>query len=113
MAGGPVPLAPGRAKGTRVKNILVLIHDDAGQEARLRAALDVTRAIGGHLICLDVAVMRVLPGDGLGWDGGAMLLEEEYESEAANRTRLTQRLGGEGVDWEWIDATGFLEPSLV
>ena len=49
-----------------MKTILVLIQDDAGQEARLRAALDVARAVGGRLVCLDVAIARVFPGDGLG-----------------------------------------------
>ena len=28
-----------------MKNILLLIHDDPGQEARLQAALDITRAV--------------------------------------------------------------------
>jgi hypothetical protein len=29
-----------------MKSVLLLVHDDAGQEARLQAALDVVRAIG-------------------------------------------------------------------
>src|SRR4051812_13689734 len=28
-----------------MKNVLLLVHDDAGQEARFQAALDVTRAL--------------------------------------------------------------------
>jgi hypothetical protein len=35
-----------------MKNVLLLVHDDLGQEARLQAALDIVRAIGGHLHCL-------------------------------------------------------------
>jgi hypothetical protein len=41
-----------------MKNVLLLVHDDPGQEARVQAALDVVRAIEGHLICLGVAVSR-------------------------------------------------------
>jgi hypothetical protein len=37
-----------------MKNILPLTHYDEGQEARLQAALDVAREVGGHLPCLDV-----------------------------------------------------------
>lgn len=92
-----------------MKNILVLIHDDAGQEARFQVALDVTRAISGHLICLDVTLMHVMPADGMGGDGGAMMLEYERETETANKARLEERLAVEDVPWNWIDTTGFLE----
>ena len=37
-----------------MKNILALMHDDSGQEARYQVALDVTRALEGHLTCLDL-----------------------------------------------------------
>ena len=40
-----------------MKNILLLVHDDAGQEARFQAALDIGRAVEGHLSCLDVTVI--------------------------------------------------------
>lgn len=95
-----------------MKNILVLIHDDAGQEARFQAALDVTRAIEGHLTCLDVSLVRVFPGDGMGGDAAVMMLEYERQAEAANKARLEQRLAVEGVPWDWIDTTGFLESCL-
>ena len=38
-----------------MKNILLLIHDDQGQESRLQVALDVTRALGGHIIPQDLS----------------------------------------------------------
>lgn len=95
-----------------MKNILVLIHDDPGQEARLRAALDLARAVGGRLTCLDVAVARVFPGDGMGSDAGLMMLDYESETEAANKVRLVPRLAAQSVPWEWIDTTGFLEASV-
>lgn len=35
-----------------MKSVLLYVNDDTGLEARLQAALDVTRAVGGHLRCL-------------------------------------------------------------
>lgn len=92
-----------------MKNILVLIHDDAGQEARLRAALDLARAVGGRLTCLDVAIARVFIGDGMGGDAGLAMLDHECETEATNKARLVPRLAAQSVPWDWIDTSGFLE----
>lgn len=46
-----------------MKTLLLLVHDDAGQEARLQAALDLTRALDGHLTCVDIAPIPVFAGD--------------------------------------------------
>jgi nucleotide-binding universal stress UspA family protein len=92
-----------------MKNILLLIHDDAGQEARLQAALDITRAVGGHLKCLDVTPVTVLPGDGYGSDGSVIMLTYEQQQESANKARLLKRMEAEDVSWEWADATGVME----
>ncbi len=94
-----------------MKNILVLIHDDAGQEARLQAALDVTRAVGGHLTCLDVAIMQIVPTSDFD-GGGAVVLDFERQAETANKKRLEARLAAEDIAWDWVDASGFLEPCL-
>lgn len=95
-----------------MKNVLLLIHDDTGQEARLQAALDVTRALRGHLTCLDVTTVAPFIGDSSGVSGGAILLELERASEAANKARLTPRIAAEDVPWDWIDTTDYLEPAL-
>lgn len=96
-----------------MKNILVLAHDDDGQEARLQAALDLARAVGGHLTCLDVAAfMPFVDGDSVGISGGATLIELERASEAANRVRIEPRIAAEGVPYEWIDTTGYFESAL-
>lgn len=92
-----------------MKNILVLIHDDPGQEARLDAALDLARALRGHLSCLDVSIMRVFPGDGMGGNAGIMMLGEEQRAEARNKARLQRRLSAQDMPWDWIDTTGFVE----
>jgi len=97
-----------------MKNILLLAHDDAGQEARFQAALDATRALEGHLICLDVAVMPLVIDTGYPGDTGlATLLHDECAREATNRSRLEARLAHEDVAWEWHETTGALATCLA
>ena len=95
-----------------MKNILLLVHDDAGQEARFQVALDVVRAVEGHLSCLDVSVMPMVMDDYVASAGQAMLLEDERTREAANRKALEARLAREQVSWDWTDATGAMAPLL-
>ena len=95
-----------------MKNILLLAHDDAGQEARLQAALDLARALDGHLVCLDVAQVPALAGDYFGAAEGA-LLEAEREREIANQARLADRLEGEDVPWELREATGDIPDCMI
>lgn len=95
-----------------MKNILVLIHDDEGQEARLQAALDVTRAVRGHLTCVDVTAVTPLVTETFGVSGGAMLLEEERASESANRARIEARLPKEDITWDMVAVTDYVEPAI-
>jgi len=89
-----------------MKNILLLVHDDAGQEARLQAALDLTRALDGHLSCLDVTPTPVIVGDCYGGVGTAVLIADARESEGRNKAALQARLAHEDVPWDWSDVTG-------
>lgn len=89
-----------------MKNVLVLIHDDAGQEARLQAALDLTRALGGHLTCLDVVQLPMLVGDYFSAAGYAVMLEDNEAREASNRARVLQHLSVEDVSWDMCKDTG-------
>lgn len=95
-----------------IRDILLLVHDDCGQEARLSVALDVARALNGHLTCLDVTPFTPLFGETEGMSGGALLLEIERAREAANRARMLPRLAHAGVSWEWIDTIGYVAPAL-
>ena len=95
-----------------MKNILVFIHDDAGQEARFQAALDITRAVGGHLKCVDVTALIAAPADPVVIDAGAVLLAEERQRESENKSRLQQRLAAEDVSWDWVDVAGYL-PKVI
>ena len=104
-----------------MKNILLLVHDDVGQEARLQAALDVTRAVEGHLSCVDITQLPVVyggysvPGGAMlvQDEGAAMLLEDEYAREGVNRRRIEDRLAGEGVSWDWTDMTADMAEGII
>lgn len=96
-----------------MKNVLLLAHDDDGQEARLQAALDLTRAIDGHLTCIDVLEVPVLntgPWSGL---GHGVLVAEAQRLEENNRKRIRERLGTEDVAWDWHDMSGDIADCLT
>ncbi len=96
-----------------MKNILLLVHDDEGQEARLQAALDLTRALGGHLICLDVVALPMLAGDPQAAAGITMLLEHEREQESRHCRRMRERLAHEDVSWTLESAVGGISDCLT
>lgn len=96
-----------------MKNILLLVHDDPGQEARFQAALDLARALEGHLLCLDVTQMPVIPGEFYAASAEAALLADERERESANRKRLEARLAREDVPWTWTDVTASIAFALT
>lgn len=96
-----------------MKNVLVLLHDDDGQEARLQVALDLTRAISGHLVCLDVLVPPELLTDYFTGAGGAMVLDDARRREDKNRASVEARLQREDVPWSMLETSGFLEDQLT
>jgi len=96
-----------------MKNILLLVHHDAGQEARLQAALDITRAMDGHLACIDVTPYPVVAGEGIMGYGETVVVFDERDSEAENKAALTDRLSREDVSWSWTDVMGEMATSVL
>lgn len=98
-----------------MKNILVLAHDDDGQEARMQVALDLGRALAGHVTCLGVIYVPPIAGGGLADDAYVLadLITEGTTRERTNRARLEARLVGEDVPWDWIEATGDVAPCIA
>jgi nucleotide-binding universal stress UspA family protein len=91
-----------------MKNVLLLVHDDDGQEARLQVALDITRALDGHLKCLDVMHLPVTASDPITGIAGGLMFGEERARETHNRVRLCERLAREDVRWDMQAITGDL-----
>jgi len=94
-----------------MKDILVLVHHDAGQDARLRAAVDLARRLDGHLTCLDVTKLPATFGTEFA--AGATLLEQESSREHRNRDVVQSWLARQGVTWTWLDCTGSLASSII
>lgn len=95
-----------------MKNVLVLVHDDPGEDARLQVALDLTRAISGHLLCLHV----VVPSEEMDHhferpDNPVLDLVRGRVSQ--HRTRIEDRLRGEAVCWSITETLGSLESELI
>lgn len=96
-----------------MKNILLLAHDDEGQEARLQAALDVARTVGGHLTCLDVITPpQVVAYSDYSGFVESTLIAQEQDREHANRKRVEARLARDDVAWDWHEATGLAESTI-
>jgi len=94
-----------------MKNILLLAHDDLGQEARLRAALDVTRALHGRLTCLEVTIAPPLIGEGS--PAGDLLLRVQRNAERHNTTALRARIEAERIACEWQAVPGDAIAALI
>ncbi|WEK43219.1 MAG: universal stress protein [Candidatus Sphingomonas colombiensis] len=97
-----------------MKNILLLAHDDGGQEARFQAALDLGRALEGHITCLDVTYIPPVLGSGYYDDSYAVaeMVTQEMVRENANKQTLKARLAKEDVPWDWIDVSGSIADCL-
>ena len=89
-----------------MKNVLVFAHDDKGQKARLQAALDATRALGGHLTCLDVVSPPLVLTDPYAGAAVAVVIDTAREREAENRLRIERRLAAEDVAWSMRETSG-------
>lgn len=93
-----------------MKNVLLLVHDDPGQEARVQVALDLTRALAGHLTCLDVTPIPLVYDQGI--LAGAIVIDEA-DQEAANKVRLWRRFEKEDVSWSWSAVRGDFSQCLI
>ena len=104
-----------------MKTVLLHIHNDAGQESRLQAALDLARTFSAHLDCVQTTPFEyIFIGDPMGAvHVPPQLVSDVRAGETAERTRIEQRLKIEGVTWDWTQVDGdigdvlFSEASLA
>lgn len=86
-----------------MKTVLLFANEDGGFESRLQAALDISRAFGAHVSCVQVTPFdSFIMGDPF---GGVytlpIVVEAVREAEDKHRARTEQRLQIEGVGWDW------------
>ena len=97
-----------------MKNILVHIHDDDEQEARLGVAIDIARQNDGHLSCVQVTPVEAFGGDPYGGlFGMAALIDTIHDQDKALRVVTERRLAGEGVPWDWRCFDGNVVETLI
>src|SRR3712207_4072356 len=98
-----------------MRNVLVHIHPDDGQEARLAAAIAIVRAFGGHLTAVQVTPYSTYiaadPFGGTHLVAAALARQEENEREELGR--LQERMRSEGVPFDWIHVDGEPARALV
>jgi nucleotide-binding universal stress UspA family protein len=91
-----------------MKNILLHIHDDAEQDGRLQAAIDVARATGGHLRCLQVTPFQ----NPVAFDplGGMYMIATDTaqirEAEVSEQRNIESKLTHEDIMWDWQHMDG-------
>lgn len=95
-----------------MKNVLLLIHDDEGQEARFQAALDVARALNGHVTCLDLTVIPEYVDHYAAIGEAGMLLTADHDAEQRHGRRMRTRMENEDVPFDWLQQTGFLAQTI-
>lgn len=91
-----------------MKSILLYVHDDNGMESRMQAALDLARAVGGHVECITVrplAALMLSDPFGASFIVPAVLESLDNEAEAAQR-RMAARMAKEDVAWSLIEGDG-------
>ncbi len=96
-----------------MKNILLMVHDDAGQESRFKAALDLAQALDGHLVCVDVFVPRVTADPYYRGSGSVWAMGDELTRERTKSASLRDRLANEDVSWNWVKAVGGLSDCVT
>lgn len=96
-----------------MKTILLILHDDPGQPARLRAAIDLVRAVDGEIHCLDVTRVPHLVTDYYSQAGRRLWSDDARFAESENRKQVQRILSDEAVRWRWRDVEGDISECVV
>lgn len=99
-----------------MKNILLPLQEDPGQEARLQVALDATRTLDGHLECAEVRGEPMPMMGDFGSEAAALAMLAFREAEQARqdaRARIEQRLLAEDIRWSFATTASTLADALA
>lgn len=97
-----------------MKRILLPVHGDEGQEARVRASLDVARVLGGHVECLDIGPLpSPRPEIAGAEEPGGLLVADDRPRSAVRRKQIARYFARDGVSWNWIEADGLPSKALA
>lgn len=95
-----------------MKTILLLVHDDEGQDARLEAALGLCVALEAHLHCIDVTAPSLFASEVFAGLGETTLLKDERGGDARSDA-LRDRLAREDVSWSWRARGGDIASCMI
>lgn len=96
-----------------MKSILLHAHDEPRFDARLQAALDLARTFDGHLTLFHAIPMTmVVPTDPWGVTM-ADVTRQAKELAEEFRTRMSERLEGEDVRWDWVSDIGVAAAQML
>jgi len=98
-----------------MRTILLHVHPDGQQDARVQCALDLARIFGAHITCLQVLSFQQFVGaDPL---GGVYVFGEVLaalrEQQNAEMERISARLRTDGASFDWLQADGDIARTLV
>lgn len=107
--------AVGLADSSAIKSILFAVHDDAGLDARLQAALALARACSAHLQLLHVVPVEAFTvADTYGTTFVSNEIVDALQQQADEvRTRLEEHLASEDVSWNYELKTSALLAELI
>ncbi len=98
-----------------MKTILLHIHDDEATEARFQVALDLARAHGGHLECLQVVPLAAIEAIDMYGNLFVMpeMIDELEQGRAKLRSDTESRLANEDVSWSYTRTDGDPAATIV
>jgi len=94
-----------------MKSLLLNANNDGGWNARLQVALDISRAFGSHLNCVQAMPIIDAIGSPVWFVPYPDLAQNFIDAGEQHRALAETRLQGEGVSWDWFSVTG--EPSYA
>lgn len=96
-----------------MKTIVLLVHDDEGQDARLETGLGIARALDAHLLCVEVTSSRAIAAEIYAGLGETSLIATAPDGAARTRDAVGDRLAREDVAWNWTKAEGDIASCLI